>query len=319
MAVRSIRSSARPVLVGLGAVLSLLLVVAVSSPARAAVIGLGQATSFAVLAGTGVSNTGPSVITGNVGASPTPTVIGFPPATLVGSSLIYPGAPAAIPKDDLTTAYNDAADPIGLDVTAELGGTSPVPGTYNGELGYLQITGDLTLDAGDDPDATWIFQAESTLITASSSRVLLENGASACNVFWQIGSSATLGTGSLMVGTVMALTSITATTQAEVAGRLLARNGAVTLDSNVITLPEECVDDSDFPAEGGVPESPVDGEGPGGPGDGGGSGGPASPTETGLPPTGSDAALPLLAGAAAVALGGVLMLRHRSQRRTGRT
>jgi LPXTG-motif cell wall-anchored protein len=105
--------------------------------------------------------------------------------------------------------------------------------TYTGAT--LGLTGTVTLDAQGDPNAVFIFQAASTLITASSSVVALTNGADACNVYWQVGSSATLGTTSTFVGTVLALTSVTATTSATINGQLLARNGAVTLDSNVIT------------------------------------------------------------------------------------
>ena len=110
-----------------------------------------------------------------------------------------------------------------------------MPGVYSG--GALGLTGTLTLDAQGNPNAVFIFQAASTLITASASAVVLVNGANACNVFWQVGSSATLGTTSVFVGTILALTSITATTGALVMGRLLARNGAVTLDSNDVTVP----------------------------------------------------------------------------------
>ena len=228
------------------------LVLVGSTPASAASIGLGEASSFAVLAGSTVTNTGPSVIDGNVGVAPGLAVVGFPPATLVGSSLIYSGAPAATPQLDLTTAYNAAAGAISTPVATELGNTTPVPGVYAGALGVLEITGDLILDAGGDPNAEWIFQASSSLTTASASRVLLINGASACNVFWQVGSSATLGTGSTMVGTVMALSSISTNSGSTVTGRLMARNAAVTLIDTDITLPAGCIDASTFPATGGV-------------------------------------------------------------------
>ena len=325
MAVRvarpSDRQSARPaLLVAGGAALCLALVVSSSGPARAASIGLGEATSFAVLAGAGVTNTGPSVIAGNVGTSPTLAVTGFPPAIFVGGSLIYSGAPAAIPKLDLTTAYDAAAITDETTVVPdELGGATLGPGVYAGALGTFLITGDLTLDADGDVDAEWIFQTESSLTAMNNSRVILENGASACNVFWKVGSSATLGTDSEMVGTIMALTSITATTRAEVTGRLLARNGAVTLDTTTITLPGECVEESSFPGEGGVPESP---DVLGGPDDGGpdddGPGGPGDDNSPGdLPPTGGEAALPLTAAVATVAFGAVLVAssRHRHARR----
>lgn len=224
-------------------------------PASAASIGLGEATSFSVLAGSTVTNTGPSVISGDVGVTPGLAVVGFPPATQLGTSLIYSGAPAGTPQLDLTTAYNVAASAISTAVPTELGTTSPAPGVYSGALGTLGITGDLVLDANGDPDAEWIFQASSTLITASGSRVLLIDGASACNVFWQVGSSATLGSGSTMVGTVMALTSISTESGATVTGRLLARNGAVSLINTAITTPPACIEASTFPATGGVSNS----------------------------------------------------------------
>jgi hypothetical protein len=231
------------------------LVLVGSVPASAASIGLGEASSFSVLAGSTVTNTGPSVISGDVGVTPGLAVVGFPPATQLGTSMIYSGAPAGTPQLDLTTGYNVAAGAISTQVPTELGNTAPAPGVYSTVDGTLGITGDLVLDANGDATAEWIFQADSTLITASGSRVLLVDGASACNVFWQVGSSATLGTGSTMVGTVMALTSISTNSGTTVTGRLLARNGAVTLNNTVITTPPACVEASTFPATGGVSNS----------------------------------------------------------------
>jgi LPXTG-motif cell wall-anchored protein len=135
----------------------------------------------------------------------------------------------------LVTAYDDAAGRTpATTVSADLGGQTLVPGVYN-SAAALALTGTLTLDGQNDPDAVFIFQAGSTLTTASSSNVALINGAQACHVFWQVGSSATLGTNSNFTGHVLALTSITATTGATINGQLLARNGAVTLDTNTIT------------------------------------------------------------------------------------
>ncbi|HSP02499.1 MAG TPA: ice-binding family protein [Acidimicrobiales bacterium] len=203
-------------------------------PAGAATaVGLGTAAEFSVLAGSAVTNTGPTTVTGSVGVSPGTAISGFPPG-IVGGTIHSADAPAAQAQTDTTTAYNTAASQTpATAVAVELGGRTLEPGVYrNGTLG---ITGTLTLDAQGDPDAVFVFQASSTLITASGSRVNLINGAQACNVFWQIGSSATLGTSTQFVGTVLALTSITANNGATVQGRLLARNGAVTLDNNVIT------------------------------------------------------------------------------------
>jgi hypothetical protein len=202
--------------------------------AQQAPVGLGTAASFAVLAGTTVTNTGPSVISGDVGVSPGTAVVGFPPGIVNNGTIHAADAVAAQAQADVTTAYNDAAGrSTTTTVTADLAGQTLVSGVYTGAT--LGLTGTVTLDAQGDPNAVFIFQAASTLITASSSVVALTNGADACNVYWQVGSSATLGTTSTFVGTVLALTSITATTSATINGRLLARNGAVTLDSNVIT------------------------------------------------------------------------------------
>ena len=205
-----------------------------SAAAQQAPVGLGTAASFAVLAGTTVTNTGPSVISGDVGVSPGTAVVGFPPGVVNSGTIHAADAVAAQAQADVTTAYNDAAGrSTTATVTADLAGQTLVSGVYTGAT--LGLTGTVTLDAQGDPNAVFIFQAASTLITASSSVVALTNGADACNVYWQVGSSATLGTNSTFVGTVLALTSVTATTSATINGRLLARNGAVTLDSNVIT------------------------------------------------------------------------------------
>jgi hypothetical protein len=192
---------------------------------------LGTAGSFAVLAGAGITNTGPTTIKGDVGSFPTTTQTGFGSVTLNGTNhhgdAVTQGA-----KTDLTTAYNTAAGsgPT-IPVVADLGGQTLVPGVYN-SASSLGLTGKLTL-SGTSSDV-WIFQAGSTLTTASGSSVVFIGGATSCNVFWQIGSSATIGTGSKFKGTIMALTSITVTTGATIDGRALARNGAVTLDTNTI-------------------------------------------------------------------------------------
>ena len=155
-------------------------------------VGLGTATPYAVLAGTTVTNTGPSVISGNVGVSPGTAITGFPPG-LVNAGTIHAADAAALQaKNDLTTAYNDAAgrSPVVDETSQNLGGQTLVPGVYSAASG-MALTGTVTLDAQGDPDAVFVFQAGSTLITASSSRVALIGGAQACNVFWQVGSSAT--------------------------------------------------------------------------------------------------------------------------------
>ena len=202
--------------------------------AAQAPVGLGTAASYAIVAGSTITNTGPSVISGDVGLSPGSAVTGFPPGTVNNGTVHTADAAALQAQADVTTAYNDAASRTpAAAVTADLGGQTLLAGVYAGAT--LGLTGTLTLDAQGDPNAVFVFQTASTLITASSSTVALINGANPCNVFWQVASSATLGTNSVFVGTVLALTSITATTGASITGRLFARNGAVTLDTNTIT------------------------------------------------------------------------------------
>jgi hypothetical protein len=195
-------------------------------------VGLGTADSFAVLAGQTVTNTGPSAITGNVGVVPGTAVTGLVAVT----GTIHAGdAVAGRAQSDLTAAYNDAAarTPPAL-VAADLGGLTLTAGVY-ASGSSLGLTGALTLDAQGDPNAVFVFQAGSTLTTASASRVNLINGAQPCNVFWQVGSSATLGTSSVFAGNILALTSISVNDGVTVRGRTLARNGAVTLINDTIT------------------------------------------------------------------------------------
>jgi hypothetical protein len=204
--------------------------------ARAATaINLGTAANFAVLGGSAITNTGTSVINGDMGLSPGTAVTGFPPGTLNGASNVT-NALAVQAKTDLVSAYDNAAGqtPVST-VPTELGGTIKTAGTYDSAAGTFGITGTLTLDAQGNPNAVFVFKTASTLITAGGSNVVLINGAQACNVFWQVGSSATLGTNSNFKGNILALTSVTLTTGANVEGRVLARNGAVTLDTNNIT------------------------------------------------------------------------------------
>lgn len=205
------------------------------SPAFAQVAPpLGQASGFAVLGGSAVTNTGASLITGDVGVSPGTAISGFPPGTLTGT-LRSNDAVAQGGQSDLTTAYNALAGQAcntGLTGT-DLGGLTLPPAVYCFSSA-AQLTGTLTLDAQGNPNAVFVFQIGSTLTTASASNAVVINGGSDCNVFWQVGSSATLGTGTALVGNILALTSITLTTSATSHGALLARNGAVTMDTNVV-------------------------------------------------------------------------------------
>src|ERR1022692_54785 len=205
--------------------------------AAVAPVNLGTASSFAVLAGSTVTNTNPSVLNGDLGVSPGSAITGFPPGIVNGTVHQTDGV-AAGAQSDLTTAYNDAA---GRTPAASLpgfigAGQSLDAGVYKA-TSSLDVGGSLTLNAHGDAGAVFIFQVGSTLITDSASHILLLNGAQACNVFWQVGSSATLGTGSIFQGNILALASITVTTGDTIQGRALARNGALILDDDPIPVP----------------------------------------------------------------------------------
>ncbi len=199
-------------------------------------VPLGTASSFGVLAGSTITNTGATTVGGtaggNIGLHPGTSITGDP-VTVTGSVYLT-DAVAEQAKVDLVIAY-DAAVSRETDetITADLGGRTLTPGVYT-SASSIGLTGTLILDGGDDPNAVFIFKIGSTLTTASASRIELINGAQACNVFWQVGSSATLGTNSFFVGKILALTSITANSGAVVQGQLLAQNGAVTLNNNTI-------------------------------------------------------------------------------------
>ena len=227
--------------------------------ALASAVDLGTAKSFSVLGGASVTNTGPSVLSADLGVSPGTSVTGFPPGTVLGTSHVT-DAVAAQAQSDLTIAYNNAAGQASdAAMPPDLVGLTLVAGVYTSSSSAL-LTGTVTLDAQGDPSAIFIFQIGSTLTTASASTVSLINGADPCNVFWQIGSSATLGTNTTFVGTIMALTSATVNTGTTVEGRVLARNGEVTLDTNVITTPD-CEADADAETDGAGTDADTDGAG----------------------------------------------------------
>ena len=197
---------------------------------------LGTAQSFAVLGGSTVTNTGATVVTGDLGVSPGSAVTGFPPGTLTGT--IHAGnATAGQAQNDATTYYNTLTGaPCTADLTGQdLGGLTLTSGVYCFSTS-AQLTGTLTLDAQGSADAVFVFKIGSTLTTASNSSVLLINGGNPCGVNWQVGTSATLGTTTSFIGNLVALSSITLNTGADIIGRALARNGAVTLDANEITF-----------------------------------------------------------------------------------
>src|ERR1700724_724344 len=194
---------------------------------------LGTAANFAVLAGSAITNTGPTVISGGLGLFPGTAVSGFPPG--VASTQRKTDAVARGAKDALVTAYNDLASwrPTRSLTGRDLGGMTLTPGVYTFSSS-AQLTGTLTLSG----NGIFIFRTGSSLTTATRSRVVVTNGANGCGVYWKVGSSATLGSGTQVKGTIVALTSITMVTGATILpGRALARNGAVTLDSNLINLP----------------------------------------------------------------------------------
>jgi hypothetical protein len=197
---------------------------------------LGTADSFAVLAGSTVTNTGATNVFGNLGVDPGLAVTGFPPGLVSGGTIHAGDAVALQAQNDATGAYITlAGEASTADLTGkDLGGMTLTAGVYHFSSS-AQLTGALTLDAAGDPNALFVFQIGSTLTTATSSSVLVLNGAEDCNIFWQVGSSATLGTTTAFKGTIIALTSITLDHGATVSGRALARNAAVTMDDNQIS------------------------------------------------------------------------------------
>ena len=268
--------------------LAVLALGSVATPAFAQNVPLGTAASFGVLGGQGVTNTGPTVVTGSVGVYPGSSITGFPPGTIVpGSGVLHSADAVALQAQaDLTTAYNDAAGRVcGQNIATDLGGLTLTPGVYC--LGAGQLTGILTLNGA----GVYIFKFASSLTTAPGSSVVLTNGANACGVWWQVTSSATIDTTSAMAGNVLALTSITLNTGASLNGRALARNALVSLSSNTVT------------ACSGGPAPPV---GPPGPG-------PVSPPATAVPAISAWAMVALLM--ALLAAASLAIRRHAGQAR----
>jgi hypothetical protein len=248
------------------------LLFASSALGASATVGLGSAASFSVLGGSTVTNTGPTTMFGDLGLSPGSSVTGAP--HVLGQTHVD-DAVAIGAKNNLTTAYNNAASrPSNGSAGTDLAGQVFLPGVRSASSSLLLSSGSVTLDAQGNPNAVFIFQIGSTLITGSNTSVVLVNGAQACNVFWQVGSSATLGTGTRFVGTIMASATITANTVATIHGRLLARTGAVNLDTNTIAT-SNCP--SSASGSGGGTETTT----------GAGGSGAGAGTTTPLPPVGS--------------------------------
>lgn len=201
---------------------------------------LGTAGSYGVLGASTVTNTGPTIVNGDLGVSPGAAIVGFPPGVATGVTNAG-NAAAALAQGDVTTAYNNlAGQACDIDLTGiDLGGLTLTPGTYCFSSS-AQLTGTLTLNGLGNPGSVWVFQIGTTLTTASNSTVAFINGGQSCGAFWQIGTSATLGTGTSFSGNVLALASITLNTTAVSSGALFARTGAVTLDSNVVNVVGSC-------------------------------------------------------------------------------
>ncbi|OAA63482.1 outer membrane autotransporter barrel [Niveomyces insectorum RCEF 264] len=209
--------------------------------ARAQVVDLGAAADFGVLGSTGVANTGDTSVQLNVGVSPATSVTGFPPGTLTAGTLHAGDALAAEARAAAQAAYSQAAATTGgTDLSGtDLGDQTLAPGVYS-FAGAAALAGQLTLNAAGDPAAVWIFQIGTTLSAADASTVSLVNAALACNVFWQVGSTASLAAGSSFAGNVLALDSVTLGTGANVQGAVFALTGGVTLADNSILLPAGC-------------------------------------------------------------------------------
>lgn len=204
-------------------------------------VPLGTAKNYAVIAGTTITNSGPSWVTGQMALSPGTSVTGFPPGTSGHKDIGPSNGAANQAKADLTAAYGNAAGQTPFtSLPTELGGRTLNRGTYR--QGTAGLTGTLTLNGQGSNNGVWIFQIASTLITgaATGARVRLINGAQPCDVFWQVGSSATIGTSTVFVGNIMALATVTMNTGASLNGRAMAQTGAVNLHTNRIIQPSGC-------------------------------------------------------------------------------
>lgn len=305
-------------------------VLLMSQPASAGIVptvNLATSGNYSVLGATTVTNTNLSVIGQSVGLSPGPSIVGFPPGIVLPPGTIQNADAVTLQaQNDLTTAYNDAANRITEfpNTNADLVGLTLAPGVYSAaSKAPLGLTGELVLDGQGNQNAVFIFQTDSTLITGSASSIRVINGASECNIFWQVGSSATLGSGSTFVGNILALTSVSVNNSVTVHGRALAQTGAVTLDNDVFTQPS-CTPSTELPAvTTTLPAAttttfvfnpsditlPVTGGD-----DSSGTTTPFSPVGNTLPSTGSAATATSLFGAGFLAVGGLALLIVRRRR-----
>jgi hypothetical protein len=288
--------------------------------AAQAPVGLGTDATYSVLGGQTVTNTGPSTLSGDLGVHPGSTDPGFPPG-IVGGVVHLADAPALQAQTDLTTAFNDAAGrtPFTVESNPDIGGQTLNAGVYR--AGAMGLTGTVTLNGQGNANAVFIFQASSTLITASSSTVSLIGGAQACNVFWQVGSSATLGSTTKFIGTILAATSISLNNGVSVNGRALAGTGSVTLINDTFTgptcatTPGTTVTTQGSSNANAKTASPT---GTGGTPSGGTPSGTGTPTGTNstgtLPTTGINPLVPI-SGGAMVGLGLLLVAMSKARRR----
>ena len=284
--------SKKKVGVGLVSILSMTALAIPTSALAATAPDLGTAAPFGVLGAASVTNTDTTIVGGDVGVYPGTSITGFPPGIILGTEHDA-DAVAGQGEVDALTAYNQAAGEAPTEVlpSNDLTGLTLAPGVYkNASDVMLDTNGTLTLDGQGDPDSVFIFQIGSTLTTGSDSSISYINGASPCNVFWQVGSSATLGTGSNFVGTILANTSISLDDSVTVAGRLLAgegtSSGAVTLIGDTIS-PSVCT----TPTTGGTGGSTGTGTGTTGTGTGGtGTGTTGTTGGTGTGSTGGSGA-----------------------------
>jgi len=214
------------------------MVIPVQTVAQPAVSMGVDAPTLAILAGSSITNTGATIITGNIGLSPGTSIGGFPPGIINGTQHINDNI-ATQAKLDLTAAYNDAAGRTSTEIvtlSGNIGGLTLTPGLYKSTSSLAVSSGDLTFDAKGDANAVFIIQIASSLTATSGRQVILSGGALASNIFWQVGSSATFGTTSVFKGTIMAMQSITFDTGASLDGKALARTGGVTLEGNTIVM-----------------------------------------------------------------------------------